>query len=244
MQRFNFSGAWAVTSLVALASIWVPAQAETRHRNTGFLDFNFYPFTRVEADNAVTINALGNLPRGLQYFSLTNFGRDPERAALKEFNNALTEQNLRWNIPGETPRNLFQLTAQALVRSGQGNDALRLGLRWKVHATPQLGGKLKQARIAYWIDVHAIQFDHVSGHQWQIEHVFRWIVSPNRVYIAGFADHNIDQEGGTKHNWVEETQLGIRLVDELHLIIEQRYNAFRKGDESSLGSGIEYVIRF
>ena len=240
----NYSRLWITASVIVLICLWRPVWAETLHQNTGFLDFNFYPYTKVNADNAFTLNALANLPHGLQYFSLTNFGRDAERAALKEFDNLLTEQNLRWNIPGDFPRNLFQLTAQALLRSGAGNDALRLGVRWKVHSTPQLDGAFKTARLKYWIDFHAVQFDHAAGRQWQIEHVFRWVVSPTRVYIAGFADHNIDQEGGTQHNWVEETQLGVRLVDELHLIAEQRHNAFRQGSVSSLGLGLEYVIRF
>ena len=244
MQNLTCCRSWIVSSAIALALLWLPARAEDSHKNAGFLDFNFYPYTKVDADNAFTLNALGNLRRGLQYFSLTNFGRDSERAALKEFDNFLTEQNLRWNIPGDVPLNLFQLTAQALIRSGTGNDALRLGVRWKVHDTPRLDGLLEAVQLKYWIDFHLAQFDHVAGRQWQIEHVFRWVVSPNRVYIGGFADHNIDQEDGTQHNWVEETQLGVRLVDELHLIAEQRYNAFRKGDESSLGIGLEYVIRF
>ncbi len=229
---------------ISIVLLSLQARAETIHENTGFLDFNLYPYTKVDADNAVTVNALGNLRHGLQYFSLTNFGRDSERAALKESDNFLTEQNLRWNIPGDMPLNLLQLTVQALVRSGRGNDALRLGLRWKIHSTPRLHRLLKAARVVYWIDIHAVQFDHVDGRQWQIEHVFRWVLSPNRVYVAGFADHNIDPEGGTKHNWVEETQLGVRLVDHLHLVGEQRYNAFRQGEETSVGIGLEYVIRY
>ena len=87
-----------------------PLQVAVPANNTGFLDFNIYPYTDVDSDNAATINALANLPKGFQYFSLTNFGRDPRRDELEEFDTLLTEQNLRWQLPGGIP---VMMAAQA-----------------------------------------------------------------------------------------------------------------------------------
>jgi hypothetical protein len=219
--------------------------ASKAHRNTGFLDFNFYPYTQVDADNSITVNAFAQLAHGFQYFSLTNYGRDPNRPALEETENLLTEQNLRWQVPGGVP---MTLAVQALLRSGDDNDALRLGPRFALHDTWGLERVLKPLGAKYWIALYGAQFDHVAGTQWQIEHCFRWDVFPellgNRVYVAGFADHNINHANGTDSIWLEEAQLGVRLVGDCYFVTEQRYNGFRNGSESSVGVGLEYVIRF
>jgi hypothetical protein len=215
------------------------------HKNTGFLDFSLYPYTDADADNTATINALANLDNGFQYFSLTNFGRDPSRNELEEVKGILTEQNLRWKLPCEIP---VAIAVQALIRSGNDNDALRLGPRWTIQDTWGFDRILKSCGLKYWIAFYGAQFDHASGCQWQMEHCFLWNVFPelldNRVYIGGFADHNINHAGGTKSTWVEEAQLGVRLIGEWYFVTEQRYNGFRVGDESSVGVGLEYVIRF
>ncbi|QDT07284.1 hypothetical protein K227x_57110 [Rubripirellula lacrimiformis] len=222
-----------------------PSASKKSASNTGFLDFNLYPYTLVDSDNSLTINALANLPHGLQYFSLSNFGRDRTRGELEETVSLLTEQNLRWTPDWNLP---LAAAAQVLLRTSDDNDVLRFGPRWAAHQTPLLDSPLQNFGIKYWVAFYAAQFDHAEGAQWQIEHVFLWKVFPelldDRVYISGFADHNINHHGATSSTWVEETQLGVRVVDEWYLVAEQRYNGFRVGDESSLGLGIEYVIRF
>lgn len=216
------------------------------HRNTGFLDFNFYPYTSVDSDNAITINALANLNHGFQYFSLTNFGRNPNWAALQEVDAVLTEQNLRWKPDWDLP---IAMAGQALLRTGVGdNDVLRFGPRWTGHKTGCLEEISNRFHLKYWIACYGLQFDHTTGNQWQIEYVFRWDVLPelldNRVYLSGFVDQNIDHSAGTKTTWLEETQLGVRVLGDWHVVAEQRYNGFRRGREASLGLGLEYVMRF
>jgi len=223
-----------------------PASHESsEHRNTGFLDFNFYPYTEERADNSITINAFAKLPHGFQYFSLTNFGRDPKRNELEEVEGILTEQNLRWQIPGGVPATF---AAQALLRNGDDNDALRLGPRFAIHDTWGFQRVLQSWGAKYWIALYVAQFDHVDGYQWQIEHCFRWDVFPelfgDRVYVGGFADHNINHANGTDSIWLEEAQLGVRLLGDCYFVTEQRYNGFRTGSETSVGVGLEYVIRF
>ncbi len=214
--------------------------------NSGFLDFNIYPYTEVRSDNAFTMNALVNMPDNLQYFGFVNLGRDASRDELEETDSYLTEQNLRWTIP-ET-NGLLQVTAQAFLRSGIDNDALRLGLRLKMHKTPGVSFVCGAINLKYWVDVHALQFDHISGTQWQIEHVYRIDVLPalfdGRVYIGGFADHNINHESGPRHTWVQEAQLGVRTYGNVYLVVEQRYNGYRVNNKSSVGVGVEYVMRF
>lgn len=223
-----------------------PKISPKEHKNTGFLDFNFYPYMSTVPDNSVTINALANLPNGFQYFSLTNFENDPNRDELTEIGPILTEQNLRWQPSDSLP---LTFAAQALIRSGDSaNDALRMGPRFTLHDFKR-GGKLFEAiGLSYWIAIYAVQFDHKAGNQWQMEHVFKAPVFPelfdNRVSISGFIDHNIDHDGTSSSTWLEETQLAVRVFNQWHLVAEQRYNGFRKGAENSLGVGVEYLIRF
>ena len=251
------SGGIAPANLVASTTVAATlAQPETplfetigpetkEHRNTGFLDFNLYPYSEAEGDNSLTINALANLPYGFQYFSLTNFGHAVGRNELEEVDDILTEQNLRWNLPDTSP---LAIAAQTLIRSSDGNDVLRFGPRWSFHDTRGVDRLLESCNMKYWVAFYGAQFDHAAGYQWQIEHVFLWKVFPelldDRVYVGGFADHNINHADGTQSVWVEEAQLGIRMFGEFYFVAEQRYNGFRQGDESSLGIGLEYVVRF
>ena len=227
--------------LIPLGSGAAAAQA-----STGFLDFNAYPVTGVRADNAMTINAGAALGHGIAYASLTNFGRSVSGPSA-DIDAWLTEQNIRWQLP-HASLGMFQLTFQALMRSGESNDAARIGVRWNAGATPHLSHVLDRAGLAYWLNLHAAQFDHAPGRQWQIEHVFRWTPPVSalgeRVYIAGFADHNLGLVGPRSAAWVEEAQLGVRVTGGLHVVFEQRYNGFRVGDETSFGIGIEYLLRF
>lgn len=225
-----------------LTSAVLPATQPPAHRNTGFLDFNLYPYTSVESENSFTLNALANLPHGFQYFSLTNYGRDSEHSELEEVMNIVTEQNLRWSPSADSP---WAIAAQTLIRDGDDNDALRVGPRFTFHKTPWLKDCLAAASVKYAVAIYGAQFDHTDDYEWQIEHVFRWNVLPeqldNRVYIGGFVDHNIVNGSST---WLEETQLGIRLMGDCYFITEQRYNGFRRGSESSIGIGLEYVVHF
>lgn len=244
---YNIFALLKIFVIVALLSSSL-ASAQEKKLPTGFLDFNFYPYTEEKADTAFTINVGADLESGFQYASLTNFNRDPESAALTEFDTFYTEQDLRWSPFTESPYNIFQLSFQAVLRTGVDNDAFRLGLRWKTSETPGIRDIFEALNGTYSIVFHGAQFDKMDGYQWQIEHRFRFNILPeafdNRVYLAGFADHNFNHEGGLDTTWVEEAQLGVRLVDNWYAIAEQRYNGFRKGDESSLGLGVEYLIRF
>lgn len=215
------------------------------HKHSGFIDFNFYPYTTVNTDNAVSVNTLVNLPHDFQYFGFINFERQPSEHALTETAGVFTEQNLRWQ-PWEAP---VSLATQILIRTGaKNNDVLRFGPRFALHDFQLFESALQKCNLQYWVAIYPAEFDYTAGYQWQMEHVFQWKVLPellnDRVYIGGFADHVIDQASGTDVTWVEEAQLGVRVAGAWYLVAEQRYNGFRRGQEASLGLGVEYVVRF
>ncbi len=236
----------AETASFSLASHSGSRAAAKPHRNTGFLDFNLYPYTSVDRDNSITINALVNLPNGFQYFGFTNFARDPARGTLEEVSGLLTEQHLRWKPNWQYP---VSLAGNVLLQSGShANDALRFGPRITLDKTSLLRETLERWHVRYSVAFYGAQFDHVDGTQWQIEHAFRWDILPdlldNRVYIGGFADHNINHATDTNSTWIQEAQRGVRVVGDWYAVIERRYNGYRIGEESSIGVGVEYVMRF
>lgn len=243
------AGDTSPSQAIVPSAVWRPEQTQSvpppGHKNSGFIDFNFYPYTTVNTDNAVSVNTLVNLPHDFQYFGFINFERQPSEHALTETAGVFTEQNLRWQ-PWEAP---VSLATQVMIRTGaQNNDVLRFGPRFAVHDFERFGPLLEKCHLQYWVAIYGAEFDYAAGYQWQMEHVFQWKVLPellgDRVYIGGFADHVIDHASGTDATWVEEAQLGVRIAGEWFLVAEQRYNGFRRGSEASLGLGVEYVVRF
>jgi hypothetical protein len=210
---------------------------------SGFIDFNGYYDTR--DFNVLTLNILADLPARFQYFSLTNYFGSLNTNQNFDLENFLTEQNLRWGLPGGIP---LDLTYQWLIQSGAGNDLGRFGFRWRLSSTPWLDRLFKKLRMTYSINFHLLQTDfHPSpGFGWQVEHVYRINLLKDRLYIYGFADHNMNYGGGiggNNHRWVSETQLGVRLIAGLHAVAEFRRNEFLS-EKNGLGLGLEYLIRF
>jgi hypothetical protein len=77
----------------------------------------------------------------------------------------------------------------------------------------------------------------------QVEHVFRRFFFDKRMYVGGFADHNLNKDGSS--DWVTETQIGLRLAERFYAVTEFRYNSFLpSGLRSGVGVGLEYLVRF
>jgi len=214
---------------------------------TGYIDSNFYYDTR--NFNVFTLNVLGNLPLGFQYFSLTNFFGLPGTNHNFSLNRHYTEQNLRWNPVKKIP---IDLTAQGTFQSGRMNNSMRLGIRWRVTDSSWWRDLFKQFGINYSVNFHPLQIEleTTPGHAWQIEHVYKFNILPkktrNRLYISGFADHNMrygGTSGNNNHVWVTEHQLGVRIIKGLHAVAEFRRNEFMQ-KKNGLGLGFEYLINF
>lgn len=209
---------------------------------SGFVDLNLYPYTEVATDNAVTVNAGVTFGTGWSYFSLSNIGHAPAQG-LVNLDAWLTEQNLRWKPVAGVP---LEATTQLLARAGPANEVLRLGLRLNATAVPGLDALSSTLGLSYWLNGHLVQFDHQPDRQWQLEHVLRWVPPVtglnDRLYVAAFGDQNFGV--GPDAVWVAEAQVGVRISGGLHAVVEQRYNGFRVGDESSYGIGFQYLVRF
>lgn len=219
---------------------WVENSSEAER---GFIDFNVYFDT--ENYSVATANIGAKLPNNFSYFSLNNFFNAFGDSDYTEFESLYSEQNLTWSPPETSP---IAWNIQWNVRSGADNDRLRLAPQWLLHKTPGLKDLFKFLNMTYKINFHAVQWDDEThgDYVWQMEHVYYASIFPelfdDRIYLSGFADHTFG--GPNNPALVTEHQLGVRVIDNWYAVAEYRRNEYRKGNEDSLGLGVEYKILF
>lgn len=211
-------------------------------KRTGFIDLNGYYDSR--GATGLTINVLANLPASIQYFSLTNVSNATNAMSLKDLDSFYSEQNLRWAPFEALP---VALTGQLVIRSGEQNDMFRIGVRWNLSQT----SVFSSLGLNYSVTFHGHQFDFIKEKGWrgQLEHAYR--LKPftghfgSRFYLAGFVDHSLWLKGpaGTNANQVvTEHQLGGRLFDGLHAVVELRYNQYLADKQLGVGFGFQYFM--
>ena len=101
----------------------------TSHRNTGFIDLNYYWDNR--GFNVITINSGAKLPKDFEYFQLLNLSGDVgEPSERGDWTNFYTEINLRRPICKDHPAvKSWDLNVQ-LADGSIPEEVLRLGMRW------------------------------------------------------------------------------------------------------------------
>ncbi len=221
--------------------------AEVVNAKGGFLDFNLYPYlSDVSTDSTFSLNMATNLPNRISYFGFINLYNQGNRSELSDVNTFYTEQNLRWQI---RENSAFDATFQYVAKSGDNNDKERIGIRWRMNDSAFLKEIFAALHLKWSINFHALQFDHDPKTAWQIEHAFSMTFPyfSDRLYLAGFIDHNINETVAAKvpsNPVVAEAQLGYRLVDNLYVISEYRINEYRQSDINNLAVGIEYKMKW
>lgn len=216
-------------------------------RQDGFLDFNIYPYqTKVNHDTTFTVNAFLNLSHRFSYFSLTNFSNQRDNGKLPNLDTFFTEQNLRWQITDNSP---FQFTLQSNLRSGSKNNRHRLGIRWNLNKSEFIAPLLNSINLTYFINWHAVQFDHQDTDIWQLEHAFSMTFPAisNRLYLSGFADHTFNESLPANiptNPIVAEAQLGYQLLSNTYVVAEYRVNQYRRSNVNNIAVGMEYKHRW
>ena len=212
----------------------------------GYFDFNGYYDTR--SFDIITNNTLIDLPGGFEYFSFTNIFGPFNSADNFKLNRYYTEQNFRFKLYKNIPiaLNLQWNSASNIT------DKIRFGPRIRVDELPLINKFFKKLNLIYAIAPFPLQIDHSKGYDAQIEQFYRMQVLPkyfkDRVYISGFADINFlyGSDNPKHHNpSVTETQLGIRLINQVYAVLEYRYNGFLPSKKKNgLGLGLEYQFKF
>lgn len=216
-------------------------EAVNTHKNTGFMNLNYFWDDRDA--NWFTVYTLAALPHDVTYFSLLNLvGQFDQPSETENLTSFYTEQNL-WH-----PISKDSEILGALDYSVQWVDAsfldplLRLGVQWRVKDTAGPLGEFftNVLGLDYRVYFHAIETD---GSGIQIEHFYLKTFQDGLFYIRGFADHDINTSGNS--DWVSGAQAGVRVVGNLYLTAEHRYNSFQPpGRKSGWKLGFEYQIGF
>ena len=211
----------------------------------GLIDINGYYDTRDAT--TFTINYLAVLSKKLTYFSFINYQQFSFTDMNNDFNDFYSEHMLYYNPLKTIP---FDLMVQGVFMGGQRNDKLRFAVNWRAHHTPWLGDILRKYNIKYSAVFHFAQFGYdapLDDFTWQIEHVYSIQILPKqtgqRIYISGFADQTMG--GEIARGVISETQLGVRLVDQLHAVAEYRYFGYFPAEfRHGLGLGLQYLVLF
>ena len=210
----------------------------------GYFDVNGYYDTR--SFDVFTLNTLIDTPFRFQYFSFINLFGNPSSADKITLNKYYTEQDFRY-ISQKTP---VDLEAQ-YVTATTFRDLWRFGPRWRVKDTKCFKNFFEKLHLVYEPTFFPIQVDGSKGYRGQIEHFYRIQILPNifgdRVYLSGFFDHELrfGSDDQNDHNkLVAENQIGIRIIKQLYIVAEHRFNEYRKSKKHGIGIGLEYSLNF
>jgi hypothetical protein len=221
-------------------ALLVPAMAIAQGRPLVSIDSNLYPYqSQIDNDTDLTFITNARLPARFSYFSYINF-----RGATTGDAIAFTrsEQTLRWGISENLP---LDLSFQAVLVDGSGNDFSQLGISWPVHNTPGLSEFFDRINLIYRITFQLKRFGSTDNKVWQTEQYFKMKFPglSERVYLSGFIDQTFDLDHADalpKNPVVLEVQAGVRLWKNFYGVAEYRVNDFRLGNEYNLAAGIEY----
>ena len=153
---------------------------------------------------------------------------------------------MRWQVAAGSS---WDLSVQHNIRTGEDNDRLRFGVRWRLHDSALLSRLFASLNMKYAVTLHALQVDDRDESVWQLEHSLRWglLKVGDRLYLAGFIDHTINEDlpaGVPANPMVAELQLGWRLWDEWYAVAEYRLNQYRRQDVNNLALGVQYRVPF
>ena len=214
------------------------------HDIHGYFDVNGYYDTR--SFDVFTLNTLIDTPFRFQYFSFINLFGNPGSANKVTLNKYYTEQDFRY-ISQKTP---VDLEAQ-YVTATTFKDLWRFGPRWRVRDTKCFKKIFEKLHLLYEPTFFPLQIDRSAGYDAQIEHFYRVQVYPklfgDRVYISGFFDHDFRFGSDNRNDHfklVAENQIGVRIIKQLYIVAEHRFNEYRKSKKQGVGIGLEYSFNF
>lgn len=213
----------------------------------GFAHFNYYPYLgQVDDDSAFTVNTANTFNARLSYFGFLNLFETLPTETRGRKVQYFSEQNLRYKMAEDSA---WDWTLQANFRSGDSNDRYRLGVRWRVSDSDMFKAFFDTIHMRYALNLHAIQFDRIEGRIWQWEHSFglRFPYISDRLYLAGFIDHNFNEPLPptiTNDPVVSEVQLGYRVIDNFYVTAEYRIIEYRRRDINNFALGVEYKLNW
>ena len=204
------------------------------------LDTSLYPYLdRIETDTDLTLAVNARLPARISYFGYMNI---QGVASDGDVDFVRSEQSLRWRISKDLP---LDLSLQAIIVDGSGNDITQLGISWRAHDTAAFATFFDRINLIYRVTFQLKRFSSQNDKGWQMEHFFklRFPGISDRLYLSGFLDQTFDLRRPAafpENPIVTEIQAGARIWKDFYVVTEYRVNQFRLGNEHNLAAGIEY----
>jgi hypothetical protein len=177
---------------------------------------------------------------GLEYFSGNSIygGPGPVDSVFYK-----TKQNLYYEPASSIP---FDLSAQA-VYSTDAYPIYRLGVRWKVSATPAFKKFFEKLHLAYSVNYQPVQIDSIPGYNWQVEHIYQ-INFPDFLCVKGLLLRGVfDQAGGRADDSTlgYSSQLVLPVFNSFSAFSELKYSRDYPGKTyNGTSFGLEYRLPF
>ncbi len=151
----------------------------------GSFDVAGYYDSRGNTDFA--LSAFVMMPAGFSYFGFVTL-QNESKNTLVDQNSYFSQQHLFYAPSQSFP---VDVTGHFEFMSGNDNDAIRLGARWRVTDTSFFKDAASKIRLTYGIGLYPLVFDYVKEKSYRsfIGHAYFIDIKPGRVFLSGFADH-------------------------------------------------------
>ncbi|VAX21598.1 hypothetical protein MNBD_NITROSPINAE04-1598 [hydrothermal vent metagenome] len=181
--------------------------------------------------NTLNVTGASSLPGG---FSISGFTDLEGRKGLDRKENDIVTFFTEIRVKTKAKK-YIGLIAEINVRSGTRNDIGRLGFyfqpKWDF---------LKKNKIFFFAKALPVETDEKGG---QLS--FAWnVVVPKifdgRLSLGGYYDYNIKSGPDEGIHVVSDTQFRFRLIEDLSLLVEYRYNGYLSSKNNGVGTGLQY----
>jgi len=181
--------------------------------------------------NTFNVTGASTLPGG---FSISGFTDLEGRKGLDRKENDLMTFFTEIRVKTMTKK-YIGLIAEMNVMSGMNNDIGRFGLfflpKWEF---------FKKNKLFLFVKVLPIETDQKGG---QLSFAWNAVVPKifnGRLSLGGYYDYNIKSGLDEDIHVVSDTQFRFRLIEDLSLLVEYRYNSFLSSKNNGVGTGFQY----
>ncbi|HHZ69931.1 MAG TPA: hypothetical protein EYO51_03305 [Methylococcaceae bacterium] len=195
-----------------------------------------YLFDHREYNSLTVSGGFKNLPLGFNAWGFIDILSDQNNESNRfDFTRYFLEYRLRRTLDPEWVMGVKGLGLEVEYNDANGanNNLLRFGVNYK-HDIPLIAGQKSWLQWRYF----PIQTNQYARSQASV--VYRLGLT-KRLYIRGFADFNIDEDG--KNRWVAEPQLHYEIIDNVNFVLEGRINEYEGANAKLTGTGVAFGLQ-
>ena len=195
-----------------------------------------YLFDHREYNSLTVSGGFKNLPLGFNAWGFIDILSDQNNESNRfDFTRYFLEYRLRRTLDPEWVMGVKGLGLEVEYNDANGanNNLLRFGVNYK-HDIPLIVGQKSWLQWRYF----PIQTNQYARSQASV--VYRLGLT-KRLYISGFADFNIDEDG--KNRWVAEPQLHYEIIDNVNFVLEGRINEYEGANAKLTGTGVAFGLQ-